>query len=86
MKRFLLIIMLFCVPVLLMAQSNKRIKELEQRRSTLQKQIAETEELLKTTNRNVGSQLNGLNALTGQIEERRRYIDNINADQRIVVC
>ena len=80
MKRFLLIIMLFCVPVLLMAQSNKRIKELEQRRSTLQKQIAETEELLKTTNRNVGSQLNGLNALTGQIEERRRYIDNINAD------
>jgi septal ring factor EnvC (AmiA/AmiB activator) len=66
--------------MLLLAQSNKRIKELEQRRSTLQKQIAETEELLKTTNKNVGSQLNGLNALTGQIEERRRYIDNINTD------
>jgi septal ring factor EnvC (AmiA/AmiB activator) len=80
MKRVLLILLLFCVPMLLLAQSNKRIKELEQRRSTLQKQIAETEELLKTTNRNVGSQLNGLNALTGQIEERRRYIDNINND------
>jgi septal ring factor EnvC (AmiA/AmiB activator) len=66
--------------MLLLAQSNKRIKELEQRRTTLQKQIAETEELLKTTNKNVGSQLNGLNALTGQIEERRRYIDNINTD------
>ena len=80
MKRALLIILLMCVPMLLLAQSNKRIKELEQRRTTLQKQIAETEELLKTTNRNVGSQLNGLNALTGQIEERRRYIDNINTD------
>ncbi|MBQ6745429.1 MAG: peptidoglycan DD-metalloendopeptidase family protein [Bacteroidaceae bacterium] len=80
MKRVLLILLLMCVPMLLLAQSNKRIKELEQRRSTLQKQIAETEELLKTTNKNVGSQLNGLNALTGQIEERRRYIDNINTD------
>ena len=80
MKRVLLILLLMCVPMLLLAQSNKRIKELEQRRTTLQKQIAETEELLKTTNRNVGSQLNGLNALTGQIEERRRYIDNINTD------
>lgn len=80
MKRALLILLLMCVPMLLLAQSNKRIKELEQRRSTLQKQIAETEELLKTTNKNVGSQLNGLNALTGQIEERRRYIDNINTD------
>lgn len=80
MKRVLLILLLVCVPMLLLAQSNKRIKELEQRRSTLQKQIAETEELLKTTNKNVGSQLNGLNALTGQIEDRRRYIDNINND------
>ncbi len=80
MKRVLLILLLVCVPMLLLAQSNKRIKELEQRRSTLQKQIAETEELLKTTNQNVGSQLNGLNALTGQIEDRRRYIDNINND------
>jgi septal ring factor EnvC (AmiA/AmiB activator) len=80
MKRALLILLLICVPVLLLAQSNKRIKELELKRSNLQKQIAETEELLKTTNRNVGSQLNGLNALTGQIEERRRYIDNINND------
>jgi len=80
MKRVLLILLLMSVPMLLLAQSNKRIKELEQRRSTLQKQIAETEELLKTTNKNVGSQLNGLNALTGQIEERRRYIDNINND------
>ena len=47
MKRVLLILLLMCVPMLLLAQSNKRIKELEQRRSTLQKQIAETEELLK---------------------------------------
>ena len=80
MKRILFILLFVCVPVLMMAQSNKRIKELELKRSDLQKQIAETEELLKTTNKSVGSQLNGLNALTGQIAERHRYIENINAD------
>ncbi|MCR4764662.1 MAG: peptidoglycan DD-metalloendopeptidase family protein [Bacteroidaceae bacterium] len=80
MKKYFLILLLICVPVLLMSQTNKRIKELETKRSDLQKQIAETEELLKTTDKNVTSQYNGLNALNGQIEERRRYIDTINSD------
>ena len=80
MKRFAFILLLICLPLMLVAQTNKRIKELETKRSDLQKQIAETEALLKITNKDVGSQLNGLNALTGQIEERRRYIDNISND------
>ncbi|MBO7418899.1 MAG: peptidoglycan DD-metalloendopeptidase family protein [Bacteroidaceae bacterium] len=80
MKRFCSILLLLCLPLLMLAQTNKRIKELELKRTNLQKQIADTEELLKITNKNVGSQLNGLNALTGQIEERRRYIDNITSD------
>lgn len=80
MKRLCSILLFLCLPLLLLAQTNKRIKELELKRSDLQKQIAETEALLNTTNKDVGSQLNGLNALTGQIEERRRYIDNISND------
>ena len=46
----------------------------------MQKQIAESESLLQTTTKNVGSQLKGLAALTGQIEERKRYILAINSD------
>ena len=64
----------------LFAQSNKLIKELEGKRGSLQKQIAESGTLLKTTQKDVGSQLNGLAALTGQIEERKRYILMINKD------
>lgn len=64
----------------LSAQSNKLIKELENKRGALQKQIAESETLLKATKKNVGSQLGGLAALTGQIEERKRYILAINND------
>lgn len=64
----------------LFAQSNKLIKELESKRGALQKQIAESETLLITTKKDVGSQLSGLAALTGQIEERKRYILTINKD------
>lgn len=64
----------------LSAQSSRLIKELESKRGELQKQIADTESLLKNTKKDVGSQLNSLASLTGQIEERRRYILAINND------
>lgn len=79
-----LLLLLFSLLLLqaspLSAQSNKLIKELENKRGALQKQIAESETLLKTTKKDVGSQLGGLAALTGQIEERKRYILAINND------
>ena len=64
----------------LSAQSSRLIKELESKRGELQKQIADTESLLKNTKKDVGSQLNSLASLTGQIEERKRYILAINND------
>ena len=81
MKRFFVILISSLWLVIpLFAQSNKLIKELENRRGTLQQQIAETESLLKNTKKDVGSQLNTLAALTGQIEERKRYILTMNKD------
>lgn len=81
MRYFLIaIILLLGTSTTLLAQSNKLIKELENKRGALQKQIAETELLLKTTKKDVGSQLNGLAVLSGQIEERKRYINSINKD------
>lgn len=83
MKRCSLLLFVFCLLCQaspLLAQSNKLIKELEGKRGALQKQIAESETLLKTTKKDVGSQLNSLAALTGQIEERKRYILTINND------
>lgn len=81
MKRFLgMLIACFCLLTPLLGQSNKLIKELEGKRGALQKQIAESETLLKSTKKDVGSQLNSLAALTGQIEERKRYILTISND------
>ena len=69
-----------CLLIPVSAQSNKLIKELEGKRGALQKQIADNESLLRSTKKDVGSQLNGLATLTGQIEERKRHILAINKD------
>lgn len=83
--KLLLFFFLLLLPVSpLFAQSNKLIKELESKRGALQKQIVESETLLITTKKDVGSQLKGLAALTGQIEERRRYILTINNDVEFI--
>lgn len=81
MRRLLCIfVSCFWLAFPLFAQSNKLIRELEDKRGALQKQISESETLLKTTKKTVSSQLNGLAVLTGQIEERKRYILAINND------
>ena len=80
MKRLcLLLCMLLCLAPL-GAQTNKRIKDLQNRQGQLRKQIEETQTLLNSTKKDVGSQLNTLNTLMGQIDERRRYIDTLTSD------
>lgn len=68
----------------LAAQSNKLIRELENKHGALQKLIADTENLLKNTKKDAASQLNSLSALTGQIQERKRFILAINNDVEAV--
>ena len=79
-------LLLFCwgVVIPIAAQSNKLIHELESKRGELQQQIANAEELLNSTKKNVSSQLNALEALSGQIEERKRYIKILNKDVALV--
>ena len=79
-RLFVILVSSLWLAIPLSAQSNKLIRELEGKRGALQKQIAETESILQNTKKDVGSQLNGLAALTGQIKERKRYILAINND------
>ena len=62
------------------AQSNPKIRNLQSRRKVLQEQIQGAESLLKSTQKDIGSQLNNLSLLTGKIEERRRYIAQLDED------
>lgn len=80
MKRIFLLCIACCFLSALSAQSTRKIRELENKRKELHQQIAESETLLQSTKKDVKSQLENLALLTGQIEERRRYIHTIEAD------
>lgn len=80
MKRVLFLLVACCLCGALSAQSTRKIRELEAKRKELDKQIVESETLLKSTKKDVKSQLDNLALLTGQIEERKKYIHAIEAD------
>ena len=60
MKKILLLLMVCFFVEGMFAQSSKKIKELESRRNELQQQIAESESLLRSTKKDVKSQLDNL--------------------------
>ena len=62
------------------AQSTKKIKELENQRNELQQQIAESETLLRSTKKDVKSQLDNLSLISGHIADRKKYIGTIEKD------
>ena len=84
MKRIFLFLFLCLSLVNLSAQSAKKIKELESQRNELQQQIAESETLLRSTKKDVKSQLDNLALITGQINERKKYITAIEKDMKVL--
>ena len=66
------------------AQSTTKIKELESQRNELQQQIAESETLLRSTKKDVKSQLDNLALLTGQIDERKKFIVSMEKDMKVL--
>lgn len=79
------IILVFCLCVSgLGAQTTRKIRELEQQRKELRQQISESETLLQSTEKDVKSQLDNLALLTGQIDERKKYIAMIEHDVQAI--
>lgn len=73
MKRFLLLS--FCAFLMhaAVAQSTRKIRQLEERRVELQKQISHSESMLQSTKKDVKSQLADLALLTGLLASEKVY-------------
>ncbi len=80
MKKVWMVWLALCLVGSLSGQTNRTIKELQTQRGALQKEIASSEELLLSTKKDVRSQLNDLNLITGQINARKQLIANIERD------
>ena len=80
MKKLLLLCLVCLCVWSASAQTTQKIKELENQRNELQQQIAESETLLRSTKKDVKSQLDNLALLNGQIADRKKYIGAIEKD------
>ena len=77
--RFLtLLLAMLCASLTLTAQTNKKIKKLQSERTTLERQISESEKLLKTTKKDVASQLNNLMVISSQITKQQNYVQSVH--------
>ena len=79
--RFLTVLLaMLCASLTLTAQTNKKIKKLQSERTTLEKQISESEKMLKTTKKDVASQLNNLMVISSQITKQQNYVQSVHSE------
>lgn len=82
MRRVLLFFLLwisgFCLP--LQAQTNKKIRNLQARRTELLNQINQSEQVLLTMKKDVKSQLSDLSVLNSQISQQEKLLHTIEGD------
>lgn len=85
MKRIVGLLVVLGVGLMpLRAQTTRAIRQLEQQRNELKEQIAASETLLQSTKKDVKSQLADLALITGQIDERQKYLNTIESDVQAI--
>lgn len=85
MKRIVGLLVVLGVGLMpLRAQTTRAIRQLEQQRNELKEQIAASETLLRSTKKDVKSQLADLALITGQIDERQKYLNTIESDVQTI--
>ncbi len=62
------------------AQTNKKIRTLQKQQSTLKQNIAEQEKMLRSTKKDVRSQLANLQLINTQIEGQQKYVAGIHSE------
>lgn len=71
-------ILLFCQP--LNAQNSKKVRSMQKQQATLKQNIADQEKLLRSTKKDVKSQLANLQVIGAQIEGQEKYVAGIHAE------
>lgn len=72
--RALFALLLLCLPWCGHAQNSKRIKQMKQESTALKKQIADSENLLRNTKKDIKSQLKNLSVIDGQIVDQTKIV------------
>ncbi|WP_374049222.1 murein hydrolase activator EnvC [uncultured Coprobacter sp.] len=80
MRRILIICLMAVVAVTSVAQSSKKVKDLQKQRKEALRSIAKTDKELKTTKKSALQSLHQLNKLTAEITKHKEVIAALNAE------
>lgn len=75
--RFLLPVLLTLFALSGVAQTNRNIRNLQSQQAVLKRQIAESEQLLRSNKKDVRSQLSNLELLNSQINTQQQYVEGM---------
>lgn len=81
-NRFLSLIALSLLFTVSYGQTNAKVTEMESQRLKLEQEIAESNQLLTTAQKDTESQLAALSALTAQIKKQQALVNRLDADIR----
>lgn len=66
------------------AQTNPKVKEMENQRNKIEQEIAESQKLLTSSQKDIDGQLAQLSALTAQIKKQKQFVDRLDADVKAI--
>lgn len=81
-RNFVLVLLLWLVPLLAMGQSNAMIERMRKERAEMEAQIAEQEKILTSTENSISSQVSNLNIITAKLKERTKLLDKTRSEVR----
>lgn len=80
-QRVAVVLLLLCLSLTpLGAQTNRNIRRLQQQSTALKKQIKASEQLLRTTKKDVNTQLNNLAVINTHIEQQQKLVNDYQAE------
>lgn len=81
MQRTLILLLLALTALIpCAAQTNSQIRTLQKQQSALKKNITDQEKMLRSTKKDVASQLADLQVISAQMEEQQRYVSGIRSE------
>lgn len=84
MRTLAISLLLTLLPLALCGQTNPEVQEMEARRSRIERQLAESAQLLSSARKDTEGQLSQLSALTARIKQQRKYVNQLNADVKAI--
>ena len=84
MRRVLSIILVLFSLGCAYAQTNPKVKEMENQRNKIEQEIAESKKLLTSSQKDIDGQLAQLSALTAQIKKQKQFVDRLDADVKAI--